>query len=649
MDRASSRLRVLALLVALMFVALSTRLWFLQVLATDRFEKDARSNSVRIVATDPLRGKIYDDHNRVLVGNHASIVVRVNRAELGAQPEAVERQLASLLGIKVDELRTKLRTKLYYAYQPIPVAVYTDTKVPRGQKMPTGQAVEAAISEHPEEYPGVDVVHTSVRSYPHTRLAAQILGYLGPIDQHEYEQLKDKGYGLSDQIGRAGLEQVYESYLRGEPGKQKYIVNSDGDTLRVLGGIPATPGDDLRLTLDVPSQRAVEQELQRGLIQARTLKDSNGQPLKANAAAVVVMDAHTGGITAMASLPSYDPTWWVNGPTKAQRAYLNSPNYTPMIDRAMQLPYIPGSTFKPITGLAAVKEGFASLSPGSYYYCSGAYTSPGDLSGTEFHNWTSANLGYMSLAEALRISCDTVFYRLGTPFWAHYAENQGSPDAELLQRDLREWGFGAPTGIDLPAEASGLVPDAAWAEANPKIFPFGPVPGLDIRTMIGSTYVTATPLQMAEAYAAIANGGHLCRPHVVASVRAPNGSVVKGPDAKCDRTLPYTPTQLTYIRNALASVVTSGTAACPFEGFPLSQVAVAGKTGTAERPPHQDTSWFVAMVGKPGQEPDYVVATMVEQGGFGSQVAAPITRAIIERLSGLGETPHPGCALMGDR
>jgi penicillin-binding protein 2 len=647
MDRASSRLRVLALLVALMFVALSTRLWFLQVLATDRFEKDARSNSVRIIATDPLRGKVYDDHNRVLVANHASIVVRVNRSELGAQPEAVERGLASLLHIHVKELRAKLRTKLYYAYQPIPVAVYTDSKLLPGQKMTRGQAVEAYISEHPDEFPGVDVVQTSVRSYPHTRLAAQILGYMGPINAQEYAQLKDKGYGLSDQIGRAGLEQVYEQYLRGEPGKQKYIVNSDGDTIRVLGGIAATPGDDLHLTLDVPTQRAVEQELERGLIAARQLTDSNNQPLKANAGAVVVMDAHTGGIVAMASLPSYDPTWWVNGPTKAERSYLNSPNYTPMINRAIQLPYIPGSTFKPITGLAAVKEGFASTSPGSYYLCSGTYTQPGDTSGTIFHNWAPTNT-YMTLADALRVSCDTVFYRFGTPFWTHYADNQGSPDAELLQNDLREWGFGEPTGIDLPAEAAGLVPDAAWAQANPTIFPYGPIPGLDIRTMIGSTYVTATPLQMAEAYGAIANDGHLCRPHLVESVRAPDGSVVKAPDAKCDRTLPYTPTQLTYIRNALATVTTSGTAACPFAGFPFSQVAVAGKTGTAERPPHQDTSWFVAMAGKPGQQPDYVIATMVEQGGFGSQVAAPITRAIIERMYGLDQTPHPGCTLVKD-
>src|SRR6266550_4652282 len=307
MDKASSRLRVLALLVAFMFVTLSARLWFLQVLATDRFEKDARSNSVRIVATDPLRGKIYDDHNRVLVANHASIVVRVNRSELGAQPEAVERELAKLLGINVDELRANLRTKLFYSYHPIPVAVYTDTKPLHGQKMTMGQAVEAEISEHPDQYPGVDVVHTSVRSYPHTRLAAQILGYMGPIDSQEYAQLKDKGYGLSDQIGRAGLEQVYEPYLRGVPGKQKYIVNSDGDTIRVLGGIPATPGNDLHLTLDVPTQRAVEQELQRGMIQARKLTDSTNHPLRANAGAVVVMNAHTGGIVAMASLPSYDP------------------------------------------------------------------------------------------------------------------------------------------------------------------------------------------------------------------------------------------------------------------------------------------------------------------------------------------------------
>jgi len=359
-----------------------------------------------------------------------------------------------------------------------------------------------------------------------------------------------------------------------------------------------------------------------------------------------VMNAHTGGIIAMASLPSYDPTWLVNGPTPAEQKYLASPAYTPMLNRAVQLPYVPGSTFKPITGLAAVKEGFASLN-GSYD-CSGEYTYPGDLSGTVFHNWTTADSGWMSLGTALWKSCDTVFYALGAPFWSHFANNKGSPDAELLQRDLREWGFGAPTGIDLPGEASGLVPDAAWAQANPAIFPFGPVPGLDIRTMIGSTYVLATPLQMAEAYAAIANGGHLCRPHLVKSVVAPDGSVLKGPDTNCDRMLPYTSVQLSYIRSALAQVPTQGTAACPFAGFPFSQVSVAGKTGTAERgdPSKQDTSWFIAMVGKPGQQPDYVVVTMVEQGGFGSQVAAPITRSIIERLQGLGPTPHTaGCTL----
>ncbi|MGZ8640462.1 MAG: penicillin-binding transpeptidase domain-containing protein, partial [Actinomycetota bacterium] len=184
----------------------------------------------------------------------------------------------------------------------------------------------------------------------------------------------------------------------------------------------------------------------------------------------------------------------------------------------------------------------------------------------------------------------------------------------------------------------------AWAEDRPDLFEFGWVPGGDILTMIGATYPTASPLQMAQAYAAIANGGRVCRPFLVDEIVAPDGSVVKDIQPRCDRQLPYSQAELQYIRNALLQVVDSGTANCAFSGFPLAQVPVMGKTGTAERgsPKFQDTSWFAAMVG-PVDDPDYVVITMVEQGGFGGQVAAPITRDVIERIEGLEDSPQPGC------
>ena len=255
----------------------------------------------------------------------------------------------------------------------------------------------------------------------------------------------------------------------------------------------------------------------------------------------------------------------------------------------------------------------------------------------------------MSLSEAIRLSCDTVFYGFGSQFYFHYVNDQLGSSGELLQADLRQFGFGTPTGIDLPSEAAGLVPDAAWAKTRPDLFPDGWVPGGDILTMIGSTYITASPLQIAQAYAAIANGGHLCRPHVVSEVVGPDGRVVKRPDAHCNRRLPYSPADFDYIRTALRSVTSSGTAACAFSGFPFSQIAVGGKTGTAERPPYQDTSWFASMAGPDPNAPQYIVVTMVEQGGFGAEVAAPITRNVIEDIYHLPPSTGAGCSFSQDR
>ena len=404
MEKASSRLKVLALLVVLMFVALSTRLWFLQVLATTQFQQEARDNSVRFVYSEPLRGLIKDDHGHILVQNRESLEVRVTRDALGSDAEAVILRLSKLLNVPVHVLVQRLQTNQYYSYQPIPVAEFVSPHV------------RDYIAEYGELFPGVEVVPTSVREYPYGRTAAHVLGYDGLISAAEYDKLKNKGYAQTDVIGKTGLEQVYEHYLRGTQGIQKFIVNSNGDTTRALGVKDPTAGDDLHLTLDLRIQRAAEQQLADGLANIRTQTDSRtGQPLKANAGTVIVMDAQTGAIRAMASSPSYDPRWLVRGLTKAQQQYLYKNPAAPAINRAVQLPYVPGSTFKPITGLAAMKEGFASM--GGYYPCTATYTHPGDTSGTVFSNWTTADLGSLSLSDAIRISCDTVFDKFGSDFY----------------------------------------------------------------------------------------------------------------------------------------------------------------------------------------------------------------------------------------
>lgn len=635
MEKATSRLRVLALLVVVMFLALSTRLWFLQVLAAQGFNKEAKAQSIRTEYTAPIRGRILDatskpGHEVVLVGNQESREVRITPSELGDQGEAVVLRVSKITGVPVKEIARTLQDPKYLPTQAIPVAEF----VPEDVKL--------AIAEHPKEFPGVSVESTFVRSYPFGTMAAHVLGYTGLIDAAQLEEWKKQGYGPNDIVGKAGLELSYEQYLRGQEGTTRLLVNSDGEVLDTIAQTDPTAGDDLKLTLDEHVQRLAQKALLAGMQHARGYHDQNGYMLRANAGAVVVMDAHTGGIVAMVSTPSYNPLWYEHGLTKAQNAYVNNSNVGALQNRAIQLSYTPGSTFKPITGLAAVKEGFASL--GGSYLCSGEYVHPGDTSGAKFVNWTSAD-SYMSIGTALVQSCDTVFDRFGSSFYYEWSKNPLGDDADPLQGDLHQWGFESPTGVDLPFEASGLVPDPAWASQQKALFPYGWVPGGDILTMIGSGYVQVTPLQLARAYAAIANGGHLCTPHLVDQIISADGTVAKKIGGGCDQTVPYDAGQLSYIRGALRGVVTSGTAHCAFQGFPFSQVAVAGKTGTAEREAgKQDTSWFASMVGPNPDKPDYVIVTMVEQGGFGGQTAAPITRQVIDGLyPNIGDSSSPSC------
>ena len=640
MEKATSRLRVLALLVVVMFLALSTRLWFLQVLAAQGFNKEAHAQSIRTVYTDPLRGQILDatstpTHQVVLVGNRESLEVRITPSDLGTQGEAVILRVSQITGVPVGEIAKTLQDPKYLPTQAIPVAEFVSKKV------------KYAIAEHPQQFPGVSVESTFVRSYPLGTTAAQVLGYTGLIDATQYAAWQKNGYSPNDIVGKNGVELSYEQYLRGEQGITKLLVNSDGEVLGTVSSTKPTPGDDIQLSLNDHIEKLAQKALLEGMQHARSYHDQNGYALQANAGSVVVMDAHTGAIVAMVSTPSYNPLWYERGLTTQQSKYLNNGDIGALQNRATQLSYTPGSTFKPITGLAAVKEGYASLS--GYYPCVGTYVSPGDTSGAQFVNWTTANLGYMSLGEALKVSCDTVFDAFGTRFYQTWAKNPLGPDA--LNGDLQQWGFDEPTGVDLPAETSGLVPDPGWASGQKTLFPYGWVPGGDILTMIGSGYVQVTPLQLARAYAAIANGGHLCTPHVAAQIIAPDGTVVKKVGGDCSDTIPYTADQLSYIRGALRSVVQGGTATCAFQGFPFSQVAVAGKTGTAERGgtnkggvPKQDTSWFASMVGPNPDKPDYVIVTMVEQGGFGGQTAAPITRQVIDGLyPKIGDASSPSC------
>jgi penicillin-binding protein 2 len=608
MERAGSRLRVLAFVVAFMFVALSTRLWFLQVLAGPQHERDARDNSLRTVATDALRGDILDRDGRRLVGNRLSLEVRINRDELGAEAEATLAHLSEILGVPADELGQKLDTNRFYSYQPVPVAEF----VP--------EEVFFKVREEPERFQGVEVVEKFVRTYPQGPFAAHLLGWVGQINAEEIAAPRFAGYGPSDLVGRAGLEATYERWLRGTPGEERFLVNSDSEVLREFDPKPAEPGHDLRLSLDLDVQRIAEEELVAGIQRARTVYDeSSGRNLVANAGAAVVLDPKTGGIVAMASWPTFNPSWFVKGLSPEQDQYINASEAAPSLSRATQITYAPGSTFKPFVALAAVKEGIANL--GGYYDCPAEYVHPGDESGAIFHNWDGQSGGVLSIAAGLKVSCDTQYYAWGSRFWLKDTQTND----EELQRRVRQWGFGRPTGVDLPAEADGTVPDHAYVAENRDVYPDGWIPGIDILLAIGSGEMKSTPLQLAQAYAALASG-KLCRPHVVARIEDRDGEIVRKIGGKC-RPVGYTSAELEYIREALRGVTSGGTASAVFAGCPLD---VSGKTGTAERPPFQDTSWFAGIV--PSHDPEYVVVATVEQGGFGAETAAPIVRNIMSRI-----------------
>ncbi|HSL12292.1 MAG TPA: penicillin-binding protein 2 [Actinomycetota bacterium] len=631
MEKIDSRLRILALLVLLMFAALSTRLWFLQVLATTRFTSQAQENSVRFVETDTRRGRILDANGLEIVTNQLSNQVRVVMDELVAsgRQEQVIYDLSELLDMPVEDITAALQSNKYLPYQPKPVADFVPLEV------------KAFIREHTRRFPGVYVEETSVRKYPQGRLAAHVLGGLSLITAEELEGARFRDYGLNDQVGRGGLEQVYERWLRGAKGEQKYIVNADGEVLRTLGHVPPEPGYDVQLAVEVETQRIAEEELRTGMERARASTDSSGYHLKASAGVVVILDPDDGGVEAMVSVPSFDPRWNVGRPTKEQRQYLNNAELSPQLNRATQGRFYPGSTFKVVSGLAAVKAGFTTI--GGYAPCTTEYTHPNDTSGATFGNWKPSN-STISFGQALVESCDTWFYTFGSDFYFHWLNNQLSKDGELMQKLFREWGFGQPTGIDLPLEDAGFMATADWAAENPQVFYKGQwQPGGNILSMIGSDYFMSTPLQLARAYMAIANRGHLCRPHLADQIVDADGEVVKKIAGKCDKRLPgYTEDELAYVHEALLGVTSRGTAYCAFAGFPLSEIPVAGKTGTAENGSKQDTSWFASIIGQPN-DPDHVIVAMVEQGGFGSQTAAPIVRRIIERIYGL-DPNQVGCA-----
>lgn len=661
--RSDLRLFVLRVMVVAILATLLGRLWFLQVYAGDAYAEQASANRVREVVEPAPRGEVLDARGERLVRNRTALVVSVSRSTVTRQPDggaAVLDRLGKVLGRSAEALRQEIRPCggsveppcwRGSPYQPVPVAEFDASDR-------AGLSTVLEIEERREDFPGVTAEFAAVRDYPRGTLAAHVLGYLGPISPDEVGTPEYEGVQPSALIGRAGVEATYDGQLRGRDGVQRLLVDHVGAVTGVDGATEPEPGAALVLSLDAKVQQVAEDALRRGIERARSMRArGSGAPLVADSGSVVVMEAKTGRVVALASYPSYDPAVFVGGASPQEYAQLvDESRGAPLVFRAIQGAYAPASTFKVISAAAAVESGD--------YPLRGRYPCPGVYGPTGQRNFDSAALGFIDLRQALVKSCDTVFYKFAYEQWQRDGGNRPvEKPRDPMVRMAQAFGLGERTGIDLPSERRGTIADRAWKKAYWEQNRENVCKGADNAALpperrrlnrefcedghrfrggdatnfsIGQGDTLVTPLQLATVYAAIANGGRLLEPHVGRALVSPDGTVREiGP--KVRGTVPVAPDLLGFLRDALAGVTQpGGTASRAFAGAP---VAVAGKTGTGEVAGKQDTAWFASYA--PVADPELVVIGMVSQGGTGGTVAAPLVRDVYDGIYGPGGTGLP--------
>lgn len=658
-ERSALRLVVIRVLVVSLLATLGGRLWYVQVSDAGGYAHTSADRS-RTIVTPAVRGEILDAAGRPLVANRTEAVVTVDRAAVSGQRDggqAVLSRLSQLLVVPATDLRRRITP----CGAGVPRPCWNGSPLqPVPVRSAASPSVMLRIAEHAEDYPGVAVTFGAARDYPGQALAAHLLGYLAPISPAQLDQPRYAGYRDSDVVGAAGLEEQYDSALRGADGVRRVLVDHSGAVTATVSQTAPVPGGDLVTNIDARLQALAEKSLADGLVAARKGHDQFGRPYRATSGAVVVLNAGTGAVLAMASNPTYDPNVWTGGISAGDYARLSAPAAGgPLVSRATQGTYAPGSTFKVVSTSAAARAG---------YRLDGSYPCPGSFAvGTaRFANYDGIAYGPMDLRKALIKSCDTVFYGLGYHLWQRDGGLHPAPGQarELFARTAQAYGFGAPTGIDLPAEAAGSIPDRAAKEAlwqqrrgdycagakNPlfdaarrqadaEFCADGALyrAGDAINFAIGQGDVTVTPLQLATAYAALANGGTVYRPQVAKEVIGPSGAVTWRAKPASVRRLPLDAATMAYIRSALAGVTRPGGTAYPaFTGWPQGRIRVAGKTGTAEvgltKTGRQDTSWFAAFA--PADHPKYVVVSMLEQVGTGAANAAHVVRRVLDGMYG---------------
>lgn len=642
-----ARLTVIGVIVMFLFSALFARLWFLQVASDTNYAAAATNNRTRIVYEPALRGRILDRNGKPIVDNEPVDVVTFDRHKqmTAAERKLVVGRLAGVLGVTAAEIAKRIDDPRASPFAPVPIA----TGIPPD--------VRTYLEEREIEFPGVKVERTAVRAYPDGPVAANLIGYVSEINADELKTRAKDGYRQGDLIGKDGVEQTFEDVLRGTPRRLKVEVDSQGRVVRTIVDRKAVPGKDVKLTLDVDIQRMAEQSLAQGMDGARALRDQNEKQrfasYRAGAGAVVALDPNDGSVVAMASNPTYDPRQFAAGITPEEFQQLNRPESNfPLVNRATQGLYAPGSTFKLFTAIAGLQTG--QIDPNAGFSDQGCL----NIGDEQRCNAGKTPHGTVNLPTALTVSSDTYFYNVGRNMWQQYNNwlknkdgDKAVADDEIgkgyaIQNTAKTYGFDRPTGVGLRDEAGGRVPDQLWKEKFNQNEPDPRqkrerslwLPGDNVNLAVGQGDLLVTPLQLASGYAAFANGGTLFTPRLASAVLEPGTGldqpqpVIRDLPPQPVGTTGLTPQNRQIIMDGLVGATTTGdgTAYAAFHG--IGGPTVAGKTGTAQSTGKQDTSLFVGI--SPPDQPQYVVTAVIEEGGFGASVAAPVVARIFEGING---------------
>ena len=678
-ERSNLRLLVLVVLVISLLGTMLARLYYLQVMEGAEYRAAAVNNTVREVVEPAVRGLVIDQAGRPLVSNRTSLVVTVDRQTLAREEDdgaAVVARLAQILDLPVEKISERLKTCGSEGAEPPPVCWNGSPYQPIPIASDVNAQTALTIMEKRSDFPGVNAKLTAIREYPapFNVNAAHILGYLGPVTE---EQLAEQGDSdawdrlrRTDVVGRSGVEDSYDAQLRGKPGVTMLAVDTAGRVTGTLEEKPPQSGDYLVSTIDAHLQSVVEKELVGAVQRAQR----QGYP--GDSAAAVVLDVRNGNVLAMASYPTYDPDIWVGGVTQKQfQALMESDS---LASNAIQGLFAPGSTYKVVSTAAAGREGYTLY---------GDYNCPNKVRlGTQtFRNYESAGYGRISLARALEVSCNTVFYNIANRMWEQAGgsdANRNSPDP--IAETAEMFGFGSRTGIDLPGESGGRISGRDFKARNweakkdtwcknavegypetrktdPKLADYFAAidkencadgfrwrEGDALNAAIGQGDTVVTPLQMAVAYAAIANGGTVYEPRVVKAIVDAQGRTVEKFEPAVKSQLDVPRSTINFLKRTLPGVTTDGSGEDPFIGFPLDQIPVASKTGSAQVTGDKvSTSWFASYA--PANKPRYAVVMMVTQGGTGSKTSGPGVRNIYEALFGVkGGTVDPNRSVLVD-